>query len=84
MDINEGQDEPPMIVLKRVEEACLDKAFQRNRYSIPQISNATMDDTVVMTESVLSDTHVNKRKMPALTFRVTILQDETAESSLIF
>ncbi len=81
MDINEGQDEPPMIVLKRVEEACLDKAFQRNRYSIPQISNATMDDTVVMTESVLSDNHDNQRKKPALTFRETILQDETAESS---
>ncbi len=81
MDINEGQDEPPMIVLKRVEEACLDKNFQKNRYSIPQISNATMDDTVVMTESVLSDNHDNKRKKPALTFRETILQDETAESS---
>lgn len=81
MDINEGQDEPPMIVLKRVEEACLDKVFQRNRYSIPQISNATMDDTVVMTESVLSDNHDNQRKKPALTFRETILQDETAESS---
>ena len=81
MDINEGQDEPPMIVLKRVEEACLDKAFQRNRYSIPQISNATMDDTVVMSESVLTDNHDNQRKKPALTFRETILQDETAESS---
>ena len=73
MDINEGQDEPPMIVLKRVEEACLDKAFQRNRYSIPQISNATMDDTVVMSESVLTDNHDNQRKKPALTFRETIL-----------
>jgi hypothetical protein len=31
MDINEGQDEPPMIILKRVEEACLDNAFNRNR-----------------------------------------------------
>ena len=40
-----------------------------------------MDDTVVMTESVLSDNHDNQRKKPALTFRETILQDETAESS---
>ena len=81
MDINEGQDEPPMIILKRVEEACLDKAFQRNRYSIPQISNATMDDTVVMTESVLTENRDNHHKQAALTFRETVLQDETAESS---
>ena len=81
IDINEGQDEPPMIVLKRVEEACLDKAFQRNRSSIAQISNATMDDTVVMTESVLTDNNENVQKKAAFTFRNTVLQDETAESS---
>ncbi len=27
MDMSEGQDEPPMIVLKRVEEGMLEKVF---------------------------------------------------------
>jgi hypothetical protein len=40
-----------------------------------------MDDTVVMTESVLTDNRDNQHKKAALTFRETILQDETAESS---
>jgi hypothetical protein len=40
-----------------------------------------MDDTVVMTESVLTDNRDNVLKKAAHTFRETVLQDETAESS---
>lgn len=43
-----------------------------------------MDDTVVMTESVLTDNRDNAYKKAAHTFRETVLQDETAESSQIF
>ena len=67
-------DGPPRIVLQRVlEDGSF--MFSKNRNSIPQISVDTMDDTVVMTESVMTEQGIINphKKQAGLTFRETLL-----------